>query len=141
MSNTNIPAWAGKRACDLANKHMKGKERYDWREDCNIPSIIAFAAYIAKTEGGSKSGLPDPSEDSDIPWIEAFADRIAEHEGVTKLVTLHNLHTGMAYTVRQSSIPCAADPDECEDCDGYGRIWSNADPSSGRWVPCDCGAA
>ena len=30
--------------------------------------------------------------------------------------------------------------DLCEDCDGYGRIWNNADPTSGQWVPCDtCG--
>jgi len=29
---------------------------------------------------------------------------------------------------------------ECPVCDGHGRIWNNADPTSGQWVPCDeCG--
>ena len=30
--------------------------------------------------------------------------------------------------------------DICEQCDGEGRIWNNADPTSGQWVECDrCG--
>ena len=26
---------------------------------------------------------------------------------------------------------------ECTDCDGEGRIWNNADPTSGQYVDCD----
>ena len=29
----------------------------------------------------------------------------------------------------------------CDQCDEDGRIWNNADPTSGQWVPCDCGGA
>lgn len=29
----------------------------------------------------------------------------------------------------------------CEDCDGDGRIWNNADPTSGQWIECDCALA
>lgn len=28
-------------------------------------------------------------------------------------------------------------PTECENCDGYGKVWNNADQTSGQWVPCD----
>jgi hypothetical protein len=28
---------------------------------------------------------------------------------------------------------------ECE-CEGTGRIYNNADTTSGMWVPCECGA-
>ena len=27
---------------------------------------------------------------------------------------------------------------ECHDCEGEGRIWNNADPTSGQSVDCDC---
>lgn len=63
-------------------------------------------------------------------------------KGVTKPVTRYNPHTGMAYTVLPvSDVPYVAEPDCCEDCDGFGRIWNNADPTSGQWVACDCGGA
>lgn len=29
----------------------------------------------------------------------------------------------------------------CEDCDGDGKVWNNADKTSGMWFPCDCGGA
>jgi len=29
------------------------------------------------------------------------------------------------------------DDDFCDHCDGDGRIWNNADPTSGQWVECD----
>jgi hypothetical protein len=29
---------------------------------------------------------------------------------------------------------------ECEDCDGFGMCWNNADPTSGQWHACEtCG--
>jgi DnaJ-class molecular chaperone len=29
---------------------------------------------------------------------------------------------------------------DCETCDGFGRIWNNADSTSGQWVACgSCG--
>ena len=32
------------------------------------------------------------------------------------------------------------DESECEDCDGFGLQWNNADPTSGQWCQCDtCG--
>lgn len=32
------------------------------------------------------------------------------------------------------------DPSGCENCDGFGCVWNNADPTSGQMVPCDvCG--
>ena len=32
------------------------------------------------------------------------------------------------------------DPTECEDCDGFGMCWNNADPTSGQWAACEtCG--
>lgn len=36
-------------------------------------------------------------------------------------------------------IECADSYDHnlCSTCDGYGRIWNNADPTSGQCVPCD----
>lgn len=49
-----------------------------------------------------------------------------------------NPHTGQTYTVAQSDVPFALDDGECPDCDGNGRIWNNADPTSGQWVDCDC---
>lgn len=53
-----------------------------------------------------------------------FDDHNAARERVTKAVALQNPHTG------------------CPDCDGDGRIWNNADPTSGQWVECDaCGNA
>lgn len=53
----------------------------------------------------------------------------------------YNPHTGMRYEVLPpSDIPFAFDEDECPDCDGFGRIWNNADPTSGQWCACDtCG--
>jgi len=54
-------------------------------------------------------------------------------------VTRYNPHTGMAYTVKPSPIPFALDVDECALCDGFGRIWNNADPSSGQFFDCECG--
>lgn len=34
----------------------------------------------------------------------------------------------------------SCDEGVCEHCDGEGRVWNNADPTSGQWVECDrCG--
>jgi len=27
--------------------------------------------------------------------------------------------------------------DECEVCDGHGKIWKHADPTTGQWIACD----
>ena len=29
------------------------------------------------------------------------------------------------------------DPTDCEFCDGYGRAWNNADPTSGQFHECE----
>ena len=30
--------------------------------------------------------------------------------------------------------------EHCENCDGEGKVWNNADPTSGQWLPCEaCG--
>jgi len=29
------------------------------------------------------------------------------------------------------------EPSDCPDCDGFGRVWNNADPTSGQWHPCE----
>lgn len=32
------------------------------------------------------------------------------------------------------------DPTECENCDGFGVVWNNADSTSNMWCPCEsCG--
>lgn len=52
-----------------------------------------------------------------------------------------NPHTGLRYAVLPvSTIPYTNDG-ECDQCDGYGRIWNNADPTSGQFHECDCGGA
>lgn len=28
----------------------------------------------------------------------------------------------------------------CATCDDTGKCWNNADPTSGQWMPCECGA-
>lgn len=50
-----------------------------------------------------------------------------------------NPHTGQTYTVMPvSDIP--AERHECEQCEDTGRIYNNADPTSGQFVDCECGA-
>jgi hypothetical protein len=51
--------------------------------------------------------------------------------------TRQNPYTGMTYTVAQSAHGYTDCEDECDYCDGDGRIWNNADPTSGQWVECD----
>ena len=47
--------------------------------------------------------------------------------------------TGQTYTVLpHSDIP--AERHECEQCEDTGRIYNNADPTSGQFVDCECGA-
>lgn len=44
--------------------------------------------------------------------------------------------------VRQAALADLApnEASECEDCDGFGRSFNNADPTSGQWVACEaCG--
>jgi hypothetical protein len=31
-----------------------------------------------------------------------------------------------------------SDPTDCPHCDGFGRCWNNADPTSGQFVACSC---
>jgi hypothetical protein len=49
---------------------------------------------------------------------------------------LRNPHTGMPYTVN-ASLELYGDEDECANWCDEGRIWNNADPTSGQWVACD----
>lgn len=53
-----------------------------------------------------------------------------------------NPFTGMRYAVLPTAAPLTgpADEDECWACDGTGRVYNNADRTSGQWVPCDCQA-
>jgi len=42
-------------------------------------------------------------------------------------------------TTRRSSDWADAGPSDCDQCDGFGVCWNNADPTSGQWAPCPCG--
>lgn len=43
----------------------------------------------------------------------------------------------MSYEHYSRLIAMQGDPSDCENCDGYGCIWNNADTTSGQWVQCD----
>ena len=37
---------------------------------------------------------------------------------------------------RLASLQAELNHDDCIYCEGDGRLWNNADPTSGQWIPC-----
>ena len=84
---------------------------------------------------------PKPIPSRDCDWTATHPDYDASYEGPEDgWVASHPV----LYAATEAEVRAEIDDwffQNCEQCDEDGRIWNNADPTSGQWVPCDCGGA
>lgn len=77
------------------------------------------------------------------PDMVAALKRMAEAwSNAVELGLIPSQHVNTANILRDECLALLAriDTRQCGDCDGDGKVWNNADPTSGQWVACEaCG--
>jgi hypothetical protein len=88
------------------------------------------------------------SEGPDYDSFPCYAGLPSEHAALLNMPSKWTLTLRLARAYEAGfqkgifagvEIACEAEPG-CPDCEGEGRVWNNADRTSGQWVPCTCPA-
>lgn len=65
--------------------------------------------------------------------LAASHRRLAAKEPIPAVAAAH-----VRFAEQHESAVAELDASDCPLCDGFGRIWNNADPTSGQFVACSC---